>query len=233
MVFKHWFLAFSDPVSYSASTAIAKNPCGRAFQALQSPIRLSVGDQPMTGLGVRLLVSSLLAISVGMAQADQAVAVNEGQAFDHMALGQVGFKEVNGCNCGPDIDKFTQAHHEPWCADFVSWVYKQAGHPFSGGVDGWRIASAESLRQWFVQRGWYHPRTSADVPQSGDVVSFVHSGTGSDHTGIVDRVEGTTLYTVEGNTSNGVYRRSYPNFRNNRQIMGWGRLNSGSPVCSL
>src|SRR5262249_31662198 len=30
---------------------------------------------------------------------------------------------------------------QEWCADFASWIYKQAGYPFSGGANGWRLAA--------------------------------------------------------------------------------------------
>jgi hypothetical protein len=183
----------------------------------------------MGKFGRHLILSGVVAMTFGVSQ--PAVAAGQGQAIDNLALGQVGAKETNGCNCGRQIDQFTEAHHEAWCADFVSWVYNQAGHPFTGGIHGWRIPSAEYLRQWFVQRSWFHARTSSDVPQTGDVVSFTYAGGRSDHVGIVDRVEGTTLYTVEGNANNAVIRKRYLNYRANTRIMGWGRLDSAPAGC--
>lgn len=37
--------------------------------------------------------------------------------------------------------------NEFWCADFASWVYKQAGYPFTGGTTGgWRLPAVQSIR---------------------------------------------------------------------------------------
>ncbi|MEQ2370984.1 CHAP domain-containing protein, partial [Blautia sp. CLA-JM-H16] len=44
----------------------------------------------------------------------------------------------------------------------------------------------------------------------------------SDHVGIVEKTEGSTVYTVEGNSSDAVNKRSYD--INNGTIMGYGIL---------
>ena len=44
----------------------------------------------------------------------------------------------------------------------------------------------------------------------------------SDHVGIVEKTEGSTVYTVEGNSSDAVNQRSYD--INNGTIMGYGIL---------
>jgi len=39
--------------------------------------------------------------------------------------------------------------YEEWCADFISYVYKEAGYPFSGGErDGWDEYLAPTSRTW-------------------------------------------------------------------------------------
>jgi hypothetical protein len=143
-----------------------------------------------------------------------------------VAAGQLGVQEVPlGSNTGPQVRVFTAGNTQAWCADFVSWVYMRAGHPLSGGAGGWRYATSDGLRRWFMARGTWNARDSSDVPQPGDVVTFnLDSDSLNDHTGIIERVSGSTLYTIEGNTSNGVHRRSYPNYKTDRRIVGWGRL---------
>jgi hypothetical protein len=139
-----------------------------------------------------------------------------------IAQQQLGLKEVpDGCNCGPEIQPFLgSSSGEAWCADFVSWVYKEAGSPFSGGSDGgWRLAGVSGLHQWLVDNGIWHNRGDGDVPQPGDVVIFADD----EHTGIVEKTDGTTLDTIEGNTSNQVARRSYDDYAANGEIVGWGR----------
>lgn len=72
----------------------------------------------------------------------------------------------------------------------------------------------------------------ATSPTPGDQIFFTRDGKTSHHTGIVDRVDATTVYTIEGNTSsasgvvpNGgmVCRKSYP--RTSSLILGYGRPN--------
>lgn len=123
-----------------------------------------------------------------------------------------------GSNRGPGVDVFTDGNAEAWCADFVSWVLRAAGQPFSGGLSsGWRIAWTGDVRSWFVARAAYRDRLSAD-PQPGDVVWFEHG-----HVGIVERVRGDDLHTIEGNAGDAVTRRTYAQWRINSDIGGFGR----------
>lgn len=156
-----------------------------------------------------------------------------------IAKSQIGTKEdPPGCNCGgpvkPDghtVASYTDGNAEPWCADFVSWVYNKAGRPFTGGVSGgWRIPGAGNIANWMQANGvWFLNGPNAN-PQPGQIVYFNWDGTGQiihggdDHVGIVDHVEGTTLYTIEGNASVSVTANSYPNFRSNPDIVGFGGL---------
>jgi hypothetical protein len=142
-----------------------------------------------------------------------------------IAQEQLGLKEVpDGCNCGPDIQKFLgSSSGEFWCADFVSWVYQQAGHPFTGGNDGgWRIAWVPGMHDWLATNGIWHDRVANDpqAPMPGDVITFRDD----DHVGIVEKVDGTAVSTIEGNSSNQVARRTYPDGANNTEIVGWGRM---------
>jgi len=127
-----------------------------------------------------------------------------------------------GSNRGPGIDAFTDGNAEAWCADFVSWVLRAAGRPFSGGLSsGWRIAWTGDVRSWFVARAAYRDRLNAD-PQPGDVVWFEHG-----HVGIVEHVRGEDLLTIEGNAGDAVTRRTYVQWRINGDIGGFGRPGLG------
>ena len=150
-----------------------------------------------------------------------------------VAQQQIGLHETpDGCNCGEQIQKFLgSSDAEPWCADFVSWVYATANHPFSGGVDGgWRLPGVSGVRAWLEQNGVWHDRGPGDVPGPGDVIVFGDE----EHTGIVESLDdaGTpdpaddVIHTIEGNTSNEVGRRSYG--LNDPQVLGWGRMGAGA-----
>jgi hypothetical protein len=154
-----------------------------------------------------------------------------GNKIVDIALQQLGLKEEPpGSDGGPQIEKFQAgAGPEPWCADFVSWVYNEAGAGFTDG-DGpeWRIAGAVRLSDYIRANGnWTERSSNSFNPQPGDVVQFLFASSTvspNDHVGIVERVEGTTLHTIEGNSGNQVARRQYQNYATNPEIIGWGRM---------
>lgn len=111
--------------------------------------------------------------------------------------------ETCGSNCGPEVKKYTggpQGPSAPWCAWFVSWVYREAGYEFKGapaGADG-NIPAVVNLVAWFKKYGIHFTKDSTEhKPQPGDVVMYG----GSVHTGIVYKVDGDMVETIEGNTS--------------------------------
>ena len=86
---------------------------------------------------------------------------------------------------------------EEWCADFATWVWRQAGVAGIG-----RIAWVPNLPAWGRSRGRWKPGYNND-PQPGDMVIF--SGL---HVGLVERVTAGTITIIAGNTStNNVARR--------------------------
>lgn len=129
-------------------------------------------------------------------------------------------------DCGPEVNKYTDSTLEFWCADFVSWVYKQAGTPFTGGSSGgWRYPGVSGLRAWFEKNGTYTLNSSSVTPKPGDV----YITAGESHTGIVEKVKGGRVYTISGNTSTkeisngvGVGSTSYP--IGSSDIRGYGSL---------
>ena len=128
-------------------------------------------------------------------------------------------------SCGAEVDKYTDSHLEYWCADFVSWVYKEAGKAFTGGSSGgWRIASVSSVQSWFEANGNWVSNGPGVIPNPGDIYTM-----GISHTGIVEKVEGNVVYTISGNTAtdntgngNGVGRGQYP--VGSSEILGYGSM---------
>jgi hypothetical protein len=107
----------------------------------------------------------------------------------YLAAKMVGIMEHGGNNTGPEVAKIIRANGgvvgEPWCGDFMAYVYRAAG---SKGVD----------RSWAsVSLTGNDPdvrRTSS--PKRGDLVRFTF-----DHIGMFVRDRGDgTIETVEGNT---------------------------------
>ena len=65
------------------------------------------------------------------------------------------------------------ASYEEWCADFVSYVYKEAGYPFSNGnYNNWD----ENIAGDVVNQGFNVQQSSAYVPEPGDIAYFDYPG---------------------------------------------------------
>jgi hypothetical protein len=105
----------------------------------------------------------------------------------------------------------------PWCACFVSWVADQAGFIEAGIIP--RFSSCSAGEQWFRSSGQW--QDNGYTPAPGDIIFFDWDGDGTpDHVGIVERVEGNIVHTIEGNSSDSVRRRSYS--LDNHRIHGYG-----------
>ncbi len=132
------------------------------------------------------------------------------------ARSHLGFHEGAGNN-----NPFSHAMgrgSEAWCADFVSYLARKAGLSLN-------TASAQGVANYLQQHGTWKGKSN---PQPGDAVTFRWDGSGgwADHVGIVERVyvkNGQVwVDTIEGNSSDGVNRRSYP--ANSSKINGYGRI---------
>jgi len=110
----------------------------------------------------------------------------------------------------------------PWCAIFVTWVAHQAGYIESGALP--HFASVAVGIQWFRNNGlWFD---SSYIPSPGDYIFFDWESDGiSDHVGIVERVEGDYVHTIEGNSSDSVRRRTYR--LDSVRIVGYGVMRHG------
>jgi hypothetical protein len=63
--------------------------------------------------------------------------------------------------------------YEEWCADFVSYIYREAGNPFENGErDGWDEYNANNIQYM----GFTMHSASNYTPQPGDVAFFNYPG---------------------------------------------------------
>ncbi|MCA9605961.1 MAG: CHAP domain-containing protein [Myxococcales bacterium] len=119
-----------------------------------------------------------------------------------------------------------------WCTDFVSWVFRAAGAPFSGGYQGgWHLTNNYAVRRWFQRSSrWVangSPEWERFTPRPGDYLRFHTDRYG--HSAIVRYVAGETLYTVEGNSRGEVRLRHYYHWRLNQRIDGFGIVTQVEP----
>ncbi|WP_287715450.1 lysozyme family protein [Blautia sp.] len=104
-----------------------------------------------------------------------------------------------------------------WCACFVSWCADQSGLIQSGAVP--KFSACTNGVTWFQGQGKW--QAAGSIPTTGSIIFFDWDGDGtSDHVGIVDRCDGSTVYTVEGNSGDAVKQNTYA--INSSSIMGYG-----------
>jgi hypothetical protein len=97
------------------------------------------------------------------------------------------------------FSKYSQGNDELWCADFVSWIYQQAGYPLQPGSD-WRISLVQSIQSVGEQNNQFHwhPAGGTYTPKPGDIAIY-----GGGHVNIVTEVQGNNLTVVGGDQGGG------------------------------
>lgn len=137
-----------------------------------------------------------------------------------VALSQVG--NVGG---EPYWSWYGFSSHVEWCACFVSWCANECGYIENGIIP--KFAGCVGGINWFKERGQW--ADNSIEPTSGMLIFFdwdepdglsgPQDGL-SDHVGIVEKVEGGRVYTIEGNSGDACRQRSYP--VGYYEIMGYG-----------
>lgn len=145
-------------------------------------------------------------------------------------------KNLNSKKANPGSNNFTKygvitgTNGDYWCASYVCWVmYKLCGSSKTTAkklLCGAFSAACETIRTAFVQKKRYYKS-----PRAGDLVFFSGSRhSGANHIGIVTKVSGNKIYTMEGNTNNSssvvdnggsVCEKSYS--ATHSRILGYGR----------
>lgn len=104
---------------------------------------------------------------------------------------------------GTDFHKYSEGRNENWCADFMSWVYNQAGYPLA---NPWNVPAVVTV-QSIGQKGGkfqYHDAGSYS-PKPGDMIIHL---SGESHVNMVDKVQNGKMTELGGNQHGG---GGYPN----------------------
>lgn len=129
----------------------------------------------------------------------------------------------------------------PYCAVFISWCAEQNGFIDAGIVP--RASYCGTFIDYYTAQGRFYRVDSGYVPVSGDFIMFSQPSypNGTGHVGIVVSCDGTTVYTVEGNTSSGsgvdangggVWTKSYSLVQGTSTSGIWGFCNPAYPSFS-
>lgn len=131
-----------------------------------------------------------------------------------------------------DCDYFApqKKQNVAWCGTFIDAVFLESAIPENRDDEAKKYdaqyflyqpsynnysASASWFASYFKNAGaWY------SEPEVGDII-FFQNADGIYHVGIVESIEGRTINTIEGNTSDMVARRSYD--CDAEKIAGYGR----------
>lgn len=131
---------------------------------------------------------------------------------------------INGYDGNPGWNQYT-----PWCACFLSWAADQKKASINGALP--RFAKVDEGMAKFKDGSygqWHEPNDEKNKPIPGDYVFFDWDGDSDpDHVGAVLCVDGTKLYTIEGNSGGKVAVNCYDlnDKLNDKRIMGYGVLN--------
>lgn len=109
-----------------------------------------------------------------------------------------------------------------WCCIFVSWCANQCGYLDSGLVPQYSVV--DDGADWFRAKNQWLPGSA--TPKPGNIIFFDWEYDGldgnGDHTGIVEKVENGTVYTIEGNSGDAVRQKQYA--IGHREILGYGQF---------
>ena len=127
-----------------------------------------------------------------------------------VARKQIGYTE--GPNNDNKYGRSFGANHQSWCAIFCWWCGMRAAEIHKTLNPIAKNASAAYIQEDTVKRGgkWILKKTTSEkkkknalkMLKEGDIISFDFGVKDNyrDHVGLVERVQGNTIITIEGNT---------------------------------
>ena len=141
------------------------------------------------------------------------------------AIGQLGVEEKpRGSNSGPEVNAYLKSiglgPGYSWCMAFVYWCHQQAADAM--GIKNPMYKTGGVLMQWQQRKAKY----TSFTPAPGDVF-IMDYGKGLGHTGIVEKIEGDWVHTIEGNTNDEGSREGFEVCRKKRarsKIKGYLRF---------
>ncbi|WP_333600268.1 CHAP domain-containing protein [Flavobacterium sp.] len=124
-------------------------------------------------------------------------------------------------NRGTEVDQYLkragldpEGQHYSWCAAFVYWCFDEAAkalaitnplYKTAGVLNHWNHSTAQKLSP-------AQAKADSSLIKPGAIFIIDH-GSGQGHTGIVEKVEGGNLTTIEGNTNQQKSSNGYGVFR--------------------
>lgn len=124
----------------------------------------------------------------------------------------------------PDGTKYSQGETQPWCANFISWVYNEAGVPLSNPNNGgWRIPGTKTLRAYLQAVERFKPADSGYTPKAGDIMLYDNPSPYGQHVNMVIKNDHGIVTTIGGNEPGGI-RITVHSKNEARGFLGYGVL---------
>lgn len=123
---------------------------------------------------------------------------------------EIGVHEIPwGSNTGPRVREYQAATwlrgtNWPWCVAFCQWILREAGAPLP-----YKSAGVYDLYRWAKRTG-----VTTSNPTPGDLVCFK---IGAGHIAILEHIDSSFVYTIDGNSSDQVKRCT----RTRRLVLGY------------
>ncbi len=176
-------------------------------------------DYDLLGQKWRVLINVLLFLGLLFAfvNAANGRTTHEQDCIIKIATSQLGVREVSGSNDGPEVEQYLSSvglsKGYAWCAAFVGWTYDQCGivHPKSAWCPAW-FATGKVV---YTKKRDGPLKATTPSQYRGSVFGIYYASKKRiAHVGIIEKVEGNYLLTIEGNTNSegsregdGVYRK--------------------------
>lgn len=132
-----------------------------------------------------------------------------------IAIAQIGVQEIpKNSNSGPEVEIYLKSvglsRGYSWCMAFIYWCTQQASI---------HISLKNPLKKTGGVLDQYNSRPLLvhTVPKIGDIF-ILDLGKGLGHTGIIEKIDGDILHTIEGNTNDNGSREGYKVCRRKREI---------------
>ncbi|WP_158729838.1 MULTISPECIES: CHAP domain-containing protein [unclassified Flavobacterium] len=132
-----------------------------------------------------------------------------------IAITQIGVEEIpRYSNSGPEVEIYLKSvglnKGYAWCMAFIYWCTQKAAL---------KLAVKNPLKRTAGVLDQYNsrPLLVTFVPQPGDIF-IMDLGKGLGHAGIIEKIVGNTIYTIEGNTNAAGGREGYKVSRKKREI---------------
>lgn len=142
-----------------------------------------------------------------------------GSSVGSQDIVQVAKQQIGNVGGQPYWSWYGFTSRVEWCACFVSWCANECGYIEAGIIPKFASVNVEGV-PWFKTCGLW--KESGYNPKAGDIIFFDWDNDAeSDHTGIVEKVENGTVYTIEGNTSGDSCKQKEYSINSN-VILGYG-----------